>query len=397
MLSLQFTILTLVLGGCAVACAVVFLALLMPRLRRVRRAIAAEEDTEDVHFPSASILVIADGDGRNLATLLPQLLAQDYPAPFEVVVVQTDDTPTATDLVSRLQAKHSNLYMTYVPEGSRNLSRRKLAITLGAKAAQNEVLVLTRGNARVNSAEWLRRICRHFALGRDLVLGYAYPAVADDEGTLSLIRGKGSRRESFEATRQAIEWLNPALAGAMPLRGDGANLAYRRSAFFENNGFSSSLNLVNGDDDVFIAEIARPGRTGVELSPESMVAEVLGSDPADELRGNRASRLATRQRLRRGPRAAMAAVTWMSWLGTLTALGCALSALPSLIPAAAMLLLGLIAWLPPMLSWTRTAKKLGLRGARLTLPWWIMTRPLRSIGLQRLRRRQRRDFTWQTL
>lgn len=397
MLSLQFDIPTIILCSCAVVCAVTILLIMMPRLRRLHAKCNSDEaDTSMEPCPAASVIVVADGDGANLATLLPQLLAQDYPAPYEVIVVQTDESLTANNVVSRLQSRHSNLYMTFVPEGSRNLSRPKLAITLGAKAAQNEVLVLVRGNCRVGSAQWLAHMCRHFNRRCDLVLGYSYPAIVMEDGSIARITGPGTRRESFEGTREALEWLSPAIAGKAPLRGDGANLAYRRELFFSNNGFWSSLNLVNGDDDVFVAEIASLGHTGVELSPEAMVARMLGPSPADELRDNRASRLVTRPRLRRSPRLVLASVTWMAWIGSLTAIAGALCGLPSLIPAGAMVLAGSACWIPLMVSWPRTARLLGFRKTRLTLPWWLMTRPLRGFSLRRIRR-QRRDFTWQSL
>ncbi len=39
-----------------------------------------------------------------------------------------------------------------------------------------------------------------------------------------------------------------------PYRGASGNIAFRRDKFFDNKGFSSSLNLRSGDDDIFINE-----------------------------------------------------------------------------------------------------------------------------------------------
>ena len=53
--------------------------------------------------------------------------------------------------------------------------------------------------------------------------------------------------------------------------GEGTNVVYRKSLFFGHKGFSRTLNLRYGDDDLFINEVATPQNTRVEISPESRV------------------------------------------------------------------------------------------------------------------------------
>lgn len=63
---------------------------------------------------------------------LPLLLDQDYPAPFRIIVVfwrgESD-----TDDVLKKYAANPHLYATYIPDSSRYMSRKKLAITVGEK------------------------------------------------------------------------------------------------------------------------------------------------------------------------------------------------------------------------------------------------------------------------
>ncbi len=50
------------------------------------------------------------------------------------------------DFLKRTAAENPHLYYTYIPESSRYMSRKKLQITLGVKAAKYEWIILTEPN-----------------------------------------------------------------------------------------------------------------------------------------------------------------------------------------------------------------------------------------------------------
>jgi len=52
--------------------------------------------------------------------------------------------------------------------------------------------------------------------------------------------------------------------------GVGRNLAYRKEAFFAHKGFSSTLNLVSGDDDLLVNKSSNSKNTKVEIAPDSI-------------------------------------------------------------------------------------------------------------------------------
>ena len=62
---------------------------------------------------------------------------------------------------------------------------------------------------------------------------------------------------------QSLEFLSLVIAGAgsigsdMPIIGNGANLAYRRSVFNKIKGFEGIASLKSGDDDLLIQKVAR--------------------------------------------------------------------------------------------------------------------------------------------
>lgn len=340
-------------------------------------------------YPQVSIVVYSEDDAESLAILLPALLSQDYPEHYEVIVVNDGAVSSTKDVIARLEQTYSNLYMTFTPLESRSVSRKKLAVTLGIKAARYEVIVHITGECRVNSNLWLRSMARHFGQGKEVVLGYAYPVAVDDD-----VAHPRRRLHAYSATRSAVEYLSWAIAGR-PYRGTSFNLAYRRSVFFKNKGFSRSLSLKYGDDDVFINEVVNGSNTAVELSPDSMV-EIVQQNPAamhrhDKLRYDFTSRL-----IRRSAPLFFASCSWMWWLAIASAVCLAVFGLPSLIPLIAASVVILTLWIWMMIDWRNTARALRMTGAFLTFPWFMSIHPLYTLlYMMRGWRNRKSNYTWQ--
>ena len=51
--------------------------------------------------------------------------------------------------------------------------------------------------------------------------------------------------------------------------GVGRNLAYRKSLFITNKGFTSHIDMASGDDDLFVNEVAKKVNTTIELHNQS--------------------------------------------------------------------------------------------------------------------------------
>lgn len=214
-------------------------------------------------LPTVSVVVYANDDGQCLKQFLPLMLEQDYPAPFEVIVVDDASTDGTKDIVSDMMTKYKGLKFTYIPDATRSLSRKKLSLMLGIKAAFGEVILTTNANCRVVSDKWLQLMMRNFVPGVDVVIGYSHFRHSDD-------RGPGKAYRVFDRMMSTSQYLVAAVNGK-PFRGISDNLAFRRATFFANKGYSKSLELRWGDDDVFLCEVVREGNTRVEMSPKSRV------------------------------------------------------------------------------------------------------------------------------
>lgn len=243
------------------------------------------ETEEEENLPPLSIIVTPHNNALELEQNLPLLLEQDYPAPFKVIVVfwrgESD-----TDDVLKKHAANPHLYSTYIPESSRYMSRKKLAITVGEKAAKTEWLLLTDITCRPQSNQWLRAMARHALPSRNLVLSHTR---YDEETPLF-------RR--FLRSYTSLYLMKEAERGTA-YRHEGNALMLRRSEFERRDGFRNNLKYLRGEYDFTVNEYAQPGSAAVENSPEGTLVE---QNPTDkEWRNKQLYYLEDRQHLLRTP------------------------------------------------------------------------------------------------
>ena len=342
----------------------------------------------DSDFLPATIVVYSQGDSEPLQTLLAQLLNQQYPAAYEIIVVNEGESADVRDTVSMLRASHPNIYLTFTPEGVVNLSRKKLALTLGIKAARYDIVVLTTSAVEIESPMWLRNVMQPFDRDGtiDIVLGFAYSDPDEDETG-------GRRCRAFDAAADSVRWLGPAIVGK-PFRGTEYNIAYRKKAFLDNKGFARSLNLHYGDDDIFISEIVRPGNTAVELSDASMVRLRNGNHP--RIFSERVLRhVFTESFIRRRPRILMPLTGWLQIVAFTAAIVAGVLDYPNLYATAIAAVIIVLICVMDILFWRKALHALKARSLCLTIPWFSATYPIRRL-IRKLHSRisKQKKYTW---
>lgn len=92
--------------------------------------------------PSLSVVLAAHNAAEALERNLPLFLTQQYPGDYEVIVVDDASNDETPDVLKRLKAEHPCLYTTFIPPSPPNPQRHRLALTVGAKAARHEWVVL---------------------------------------------------------------------------------------------------------------------------------------------------------------------------------------------------------------------------------------------------------------
>lgn len=199
------------------------------------------------NLPPLSILVCAHNEAENLQELLPLLIQQEYPQPLEIIVIDDRSWDGSHVLVKEYELEHAHVRLVRVKETPPLMSPKKYALFLGIKAAQYEHLLLTDADCRPLSATWAQSMASGFLGGKDIVLGVS-PYMQIYGFLNHLIR--------FETFLTAIQYLSFAKRGQAYM-GVGRNLAYTKSVFFRNKGFSSHIRSLGGDDDLFVQEAAQ--------------------------------------------------------------------------------------------------------------------------------------------
>ena len=268
----QFDILDYVLLG---ALAVLFIAqvywysryMAAParRMRRDKKSPISNLQSPMDEVPGVTVVLAAHNESENLSQYLQALLTQDYPE-YEVIVVDDGSEDDTRAVVESYMVRDPRLHMTFVPFGARVGSTKKLALTLAAKAARYDYLLLTDADCVPESDQWIhemmagfQRPTSHDQRSKDIVLGFS-PYFAEEGHINRLVR--------YDTLFNGLHYLGAAQCGH-PYMGVGRNLAYRKSLFFESGGFTHLMTSKAGDDDLFVNHVATKQNTAVVLNPRS--------------------------------------------------------------------------------------------------------------------------------
>ena len=206
-----------------------------------------------------SVIICAKDEISNLRRYLTFVLEQDYPD-FEVIVVNDGSGDDTDDLLQELKKTYPKLRTTFVPAGATNMSTKKLALTLGIKAAKNDWLLFTDADCMPEDKSWISKMAQNFNPEIEFVLGY---------GAYFNKKGFINKLITYDTLFNALQYLGFAIAHK-PYMGVGRNMAYRKDVFYRQKGFASTLHLRSGDDDLMVNHAATKRNTQIEISADSV-------------------------------------------------------------------------------------------------------------------------------
>lgn len=258
--------------------------------RRLPLRSANEDTAEDMcsevkgsTSPGISVVITVDGEGHDLRNNLPSLLSQDYDGDYQIIVVVCSKDEL-TESVLKQYASDVRLYATFIPSSSRYMSRRKLAITIGVKAAKYDWVVLTDVNCRPTGKRWLETMASNCTESTGIVMGYSnfddsYKAVRRFDQCFTIYR-------QMQKASRGVAWGYA-----------GNNLMFRKSMFIDGKGFDGNLKYIRGEYDFIVNKFSTSNNTHVELSSE---ASILVSPLSDKAwRNKNLYYMATRKKLNR--------------------------------------------------------------------------------------------------
>lgn len=198
------------------------------------------------HF--ISVVVAVRNEQHALASLLCDLRCQRY-TNFEVVVVDDHSRDATRSLVTNAMDQDSRVRLLF-----NTGSGKKRALSTGIDAAKGVLIATTDGDCRV-TADWLFEVNRSFQNAQvKMVIG---PVKIEGNGLF--------------AAMQAVEFSSLIASGVatlsfgLPTMCNGANLAFRRTAYYDVNGYDDNLHIASGDDEFLMRKIFRRYHTGVKF------------------------------------------------------------------------------------------------------------------------------------
>ena len=223
------------------------------------------EVEENVHAKplGVSVIVCAWNELENLKELLPLLNNQDYKT-FEVIIMDDRSWDGTYDFLLMECTDYQKVKFIRIEETPDHLSSKKYALTLGIKSAKYDVILLTDADCRPQGEHWIKEMAACMTLEKEIVLGFS-PYFKKKGFLNNLIR--------YETFITALQYFSFALFG-IPYMGVGRNLMYRKSLFLKNRGFAKHTNIVGGDDDLFMNEVATAENTAICLNPETFMYSV---------------------------------------------------------------------------------------------------------------------------
>ncbi len=215
-----------------------------------------KENTNAAPKPKVSIVIPVYNEAANLETNLPKYLRQDYSGSFEVIVADENSSDESMLTVQRLKEHHDNLRTTFIPATARNIAPRKLAVTLGVRAARSEWVVVVNPDCEPASNSWLEDLSAYFTDEVDFVGAYTNCEYDHSSSSRRAIFERIVHQAEYEAYRQS-----DAVLGA-----EHCNIAFRKSWFLSHNGFAESLNLPFGEEAILANAHAEATRAVFPLS-----------------------------------------------------------------------------------------------------------------------------------
>jgi hypothetical protein len=213
--------------------------------------------------PGVSVLVYSHNQAEALARNLPLLLSQNYPK-YEVIVLDDSSRDNTQDVLSMMDMRSDILMHTKIDERTRAMSHRKLAVLLGTKSSHYDIILMTHAECMPASQDWISGVVSHFANpGIEVVLG---PVVYERHTSFL------SRFCQFDLFQRMLLMFGITLS-MKAYAGWGQNLAFRKRTFYANRsqGFQRHLKMQPGEDDLFVADVARNGNVAVDCTSDTVM------------------------------------------------------------------------------------------------------------------------------
>lgn len=214
-----------------------------------------------------SVIIPARNEAENIEHCISSILYQNYPTHlFEVIVIDDHSTDETPYIIERLQQQHPNLQLIKLEQalkGKQLNAYKKKAIEIAIGTSKYDWVVTTDADC-LATENWLRNYDAYIQQYNPVFAGA--PVAYTNTGTVL-------------STFQCIDFMTmqavtaAAVSAGFHAMCNGANLTYKKEAFYSVGGFKGIDNIASGDDMLLMSKMKKeyPDRIGFVFSKESII------------------------------------------------------------------------------------------------------------------------------
>jgi glycosyltransferase involved in cell wall biosynthesis len=192
-----------------------------------------------------TLLIITHDEEEKIIHNLPLLLSQQG-ADYEIVVVDMNSEDNTLELLNTLEENHKHLRHLSLPTSARDISRERLALHLGMRAANSKNVLILRPGTQVPDEQWLANVEKRWRTDGDIML-IPTKRVRNQKGRDFFTAG-------HEAWHQALNFKQARKYNLFRAANNVVGL--NKDKFLTYNSPAHHLALKTGTLDIFISHTA---------------------------------------------------------------------------------------------------------------------------------------------
>ncbi|WP_010522145.1 glycosyltransferase [Aquimarina agarivorans] len=207
-----------------------------------------------------SVLVHIKNQEDQLENFLNQIKKQTHPN-YELVLINNASYDNSLSILEAFAEENSNAAIVNVENNEAFWGSKKYALTLGIKKAKHKNLLFVTPDIEIQSTAWIAEMSKMYSNDKQIVLGY-----------VNFIKQGGVVNLLLRYNRLITNLYNFGWAEIhKPYVAWESNTGYTSELFFENNGFSTHMNIQTGTEDLFIRHAATKKNVAFATAPEMAI------------------------------------------------------------------------------------------------------------------------------
>ncbi len=229
-----------------------------------------------------SVIIPVRNEAENIGRLLLDLEKQSIPeSAFEILIADDGSTDNTSEIVKNFIAKSKiPIKLITLQEPEKGISPKKRAIIQCIEIAKGDIILCTDGDCQVGP-DWIK-------MHRDIHSSSEVEFVSAPVFLTALENPKGILRKIWYSF-QEIEFASLILSGAASIAAgkpnmcSGANISYKKEAFFIVKGFEGNEVLASGDDEFLMHKMAIRNINSVKYLKSQKA--IVYTQPLESLKG----------------------------------------------------------------------------------------------------------------